>query len=151
MCKAAEINGHKTNHSLHATAATEMFRSGAPGKLIQECTGHRSLEALGCYKRLDEAQHRAVSFLLSSAPQRRSMSYREHMRSTETQHHAFNAPPTSGYAPLMPSINLHDMFGCTINFNCSPSVPASSHPTLQTTTMHTETELQKEFNIDNIM
>ena len=38
-------------------AATEMFRSGAPEKLIQERTGHRSLEALRCYERIDEAQH----------------------------------------------------------------------------------------------
>ena len=65
MCKAAGISVHKTNHSLRATTATEMFRSGAPEKLIQECTGHRSLEALCCYERLDEAQHRAVSSLLS--------------------------------------------------------------------------------------
>ena len=36
------------------------------------------------------------------------------MRSTETQHHAFNVDVTP---PLMPSIDLHDMFGCTINFN----------------------------------
>ena len=146
MCKAAEISGHKTNHSLRATAATEMFRSGAPEKLIQERTRHRSLEALRCYERLDEAQHRAVSSLLSSAPQKRSMSYNEYMRSTETQHRAFNVgvPPQT-----MPSINLHDMFGCTINFNCLPNAPAPSHPSsLQTTTMHTETELRKELNID---
>ena len=71
------------------------------------------------------------------------------MRSTETQHHAFNVDVTP---LLMPSINLHDMFGCTINFNnCSPShsVQASSQPSsLQTTAMHTETELQQEYNID---
>ena len=121
VCKAAAINCHR-NHSLRTTAATEMFRSGAPEKLIQEHTGHRSLEALHCYERLDEAQHRAVSSLLSSAPQKRSMSYSEHMRSTETQHHAFNVDVPQ---PLMPSISLHDMFGCTINFNCLPSVPAS--------------------------
>jgi site-specific recombinase XerD len=36
MCSEAGISGHKTNHSLHATAATEMFRRGAPEKRIQE-------------------------------------------------------------------------------------------------------------------
>ena len=150
-CKAAEINGHKTNHSLQATATTEMFRSGAPEKLIQERTGHCSLEALRCYERLDEAQHRAVCSVLSSARQKRSMSYSEHMRSSETR--TFNIPSTSGYASLMPSINLQDnMFGYTINFNCAPSAPMPYHLTLQTTTMHaeTKTELQKEFDINNM-
>ena len=151
MCKAAEINGHKTNHSLRATATTEMFRSGAPEKLIQEWTGHRSLEALRCYERLDEAQHRAVCSVLSSTPQKRSISYSEHMKFRETR--TFNIPPTSGYAPLMPSINLQaDMFGCTINFNCAPSAPMSYPPTQQPTTMHaeSETELQRELNINDM-
>ena len=67
MCATAGISGHKTNHSLRATAATEMFRQGAPEKLIQERTGHRSLEALRSYERLDEEQHKAVSSLLSNA------------------------------------------------------------------------------------
>ena len=50
MCSEAEISGNKTNHSLRATAATEMFRRGVPEKLIQERTGHRSLEALRSYE-----------------------------------------------------------------------------------------------------
>ena len=54
MCSEAGISGHKTNHSLRATAATEMFRCGAPEKLIQERTGHRSIEALRSYERLDD-------------------------------------------------------------------------------------------------
>ena len=56
MCREAGIGGHKTNHSLRATAATQMFRQGAPEKVIQERTGHRSLEALHSYERLDEVQ-----------------------------------------------------------------------------------------------
>ena len=58
MCSEAEISGNKTNHSLRATAATEMFRHSVPEKLIQERTGHRSLEALRSYERLDEVQHK---------------------------------------------------------------------------------------------
>ena len=68
MCTLAGIKGHKTNHSLTATAATEMFRRGAPEKLIQERTGHCSLEALRSYERLDEVQHKAASSILSNAP-----------------------------------------------------------------------------------
>ncbi len=66
MCSEAKIQGSKTNHSLRATAATQMFQQGVPEKLIQERTGHRSLEGLRSYERLCESQHRAVSNLLSS-------------------------------------------------------------------------------------
>ena len=39
MCTEAEISGHKTNHSLRATAATEMFRQGVPEKLFKNEQG----------------------------------------------------------------------------------------------------------------
>ena len=39
MCAEAEISGHKTNHNLRATAATEMFTQGVPEKVIQEQQG----------------------------------------------------------------------------------------------------------------
>ena len=46
--------------------------------------------------------------------------------------------------------HLYNMFGCTIQyyFNCLLSAPAPSHPSsLQTTTMHTETELRKSLTL----
>ena len=64
MCASGGIKGHKTNHSLRATAATEMFRCGAPEKLMQERTGHWSVEALQTYQHLEESQHKIVSSLL---------------------------------------------------------------------------------------
>ena len=67
MCASGGIKGHKTNHSLRATAATEMFRCVAPEKLIQERNGHRSIEALRTYEHLEESQHKAVSSLISNA------------------------------------------------------------------------------------
>ena len=76
MCSSAGVSGHKTNHSLCATAATKMFKSGVPKKLIQEQTGHCSIEALRTYDRLDDAQHTATSSLLSNSPGRsHSMTY----------------------------------------------------------------------------
>ena len=82
MCAEAQFSGHKTNHSLHATAATKMFRNSAPEKLIQEQTGHHSTETLRSYERLDEVQHRAVSSLLSNAPGKsHSMTFSQHLRS----------------------------------------------------------------------
>ena len=65
MCKQAGIKGNKTNHSLRATGTTELYESGVPEKLIQERTGHRSLEALRVilYERTSilKQQNKAVS------------------------------------------------------------------------------------------
>ena len=61
MCTEANISGCKTNHSLRATAATQMFQQDVPEKLIQERTGHRSLEGLRLYEWLCEPQH--LSFI----------------------------------------------------------------------------------------
>ena len=44
--KQAELDGKFTNHSLRAYDATKMFQARVPEKLLQQCTGHRSLEAL---------------------------------------------------------------------------------------------------------
>ena len=68
MCAEAEISGHKANHSLRATAATEMFGQGVPVKVIQERRGHRSTEALHTYERMDKLQHKAVSSVLANNP-----------------------------------------------------------------------------------
>ncbi len=66
MCAIAGIGGHETNHSLRATGATELYKRAAPEKLIQERTGHRSLDALRTYERSSEEQHRAASTLLAT-------------------------------------------------------------------------------------
>ena len=66
ICQRAGIQGNKTNHSLQATGATAMYEAEVPESLIQERTGHRSLKALRVYERSTEAQHQAVSAVLSS-------------------------------------------------------------------------------------
>ena len=50
ICDRDGIQGTITNHSLRATSATHMYRSGVTEKVIQERTGHRSLEALWTYE-----------------------------------------------------------------------------------------------------
>ena len=67
MCKQAGIGGNNTNHSLRAASATQMYDSGVPEKLIQERTGHRSLEALRMYERTNAQQHQAISAVLSAS------------------------------------------------------------------------------------
>ena len=56
----------KTNHSLRATGASDMFQAGVPEKIIQERTGHWSMDALRMYERTTTTQHMAVSKVLSA-------------------------------------------------------------------------------------
>ena len=44
LFRAAGIDGHFTNHSLRATAATSLYQHGVDEQLIMERTGHRSVE-----------------------------------------------------------------------------------------------------------
>ena len=145
MCEDAQIKGNKTNHSLRATAATEMFRNGAPEKVIQERTGHRSLEALRTYERSDEAQHRAMSSLLANVPGKVQQQV-SCMQQLKARTEAVNISQTFS---SMPAISLHDIHGCTINFNYSPSeaptVPHQSTTQTAQTKTCTETELNNTF------
>ena len=42
MCAEAGITGHKTNHNLRTTGASEMLEAGVPEKITKERIGHRS-------------------------------------------------------------------------------------------------------------
>ena len=66
MCLRTGIEGKKTNHSLWATGASELFHANVPEKIIQERTGHHSMVALRTYERTAHEQHQAVSSILSS-------------------------------------------------------------------------------------
>ena len=67
MCAEAGISGHKTNHSLRATGASEMFEAGVPEKIIKERTSHRSLGALRLYEQTTKDQHKVVSAIHASS------------------------------------------------------------------------------------
>ena len=121
MCLQAGVSGNKTNHSLRATGATQMYEKGAPEKLIQERTGHRSLEALRAYERTSANQHRAVSHLLSTSTNTHYAEEVHRIQNGRTnvpmQQHAAQFP-VSGFTFQ----NLH---GCTININSS-TAPSST-------------------------
>ena len=61
MFTEAGIDGAFTNHSLLATAATDLFQAGVPEKVIQEFTGHRSIKALRQYERIEVTQKRLLA------------------------------------------------------------------------------------------
>ena len=109
MCERAGIEGHKTNHSLRATAATELYQADVPEKLIQERTGHRSLKALWVYERTTTHQQQAVSSLLSSTQMHSS--FQQHLTKINQSHVDVQSPPV---CPTV-NFNFQDLKGCTIN------------------------------------
>ena len=96
MCALAGIEGRITNHSLRATSATQMYEMGVPEKVIQERTGHRSIEALRVYERTNTHQQQAASNILSGLPVR---TYAEQMHiarhHSQTTSLSLGAPPSS--------------------------------------------------------
>ena len=71
MCEAADLPP-RTNHSLRVTGATTLFSKNVPEKLVQEVTGHRSLECLRQYEKTTEQNRRAVSKCMTSGSQFKS-------------------------------------------------------------------------------
>ena len=67
MCQEAGITGNFTNHSLRAFGASEMYQAGISEKIIQERTGHRSLQGLRVYERTAEAQLVDISKVMSES------------------------------------------------------------------------------------
>ena len=68
MCEAANLPP-RTNHSLRVTGATTLFSKNVPEKLVQEVTGHCSLECLRRYEKTSEQNQRAVSKCMTSGSQ----------------------------------------------------------------------------------
>ena len=63
MCEEAGI-ARRTNHSLCATGATDMFLANIPEKVTQSHTSHLSLKALWMYENLTDEQHSAACSVL---------------------------------------------------------------------------------------
>ena len=123
MCKLANISGHKINHSLRATGATELYEAEVPEKIIQERTDHRSLECLRMYERTSDKQQQAVSNILSSTSQ---VSYHSQIAKPDPINHQISSPSTSASGTLgqLPHMNFAK---CQVNINVNhgPSAPVT--------------------------
>ena len=117
MCIEADIKGHKTNHSLRATGASELFEAGVPEKIIKERTGHRSLDALRCYEKTTCTQHNAVSSILC---QNKTATFSQALEEQNSTTSVQTWP--SKYLPTQPVFN-----NCTFNFGTVPLPPLTSH------------------------
>ena len=97
MFSQVGISG-KTNHSLRATGASNLFQAGIP---VQERTSHHSLKALCMYECTTTSQHIAVLSVLSGAGDTSS-------------------PSTSAQKmqiPAVPSAMFASVSNCVINVN----------------------------------
>ena len=65
MCKTAKLPGFYSNHSLHSTSATRMYKNNIDEQLIMEITGHRS-NAVRSYKKTLDYQRKVASNCLFS-------------------------------------------------------------------------------------
>ena len=63
----AGFDGHFINHSLRRSCATNLYDNGVPEQVIQETTGHRSVEGVRAYKRTSSAMKREMSAILNQS------------------------------------------------------------------------------------
>ena len=118
-----------------------MFEGNVPEKIIQERTGHRSVEALRTYQHTSLHQQKAVSCLLAApcksdfidltsgavvADPPAGASVGLSLPNTSAPFHSTHGsclPPTGsseasvGPSPTGSSASLHSLHGCTFNFN----------------------------------
>lgn len=135
MCKQAGISGKKTNHSLRAASATQMYDSGVPEKLIQEKMGHQSLEALRMYERTNAEQHQAVSAVLSGP----HSSFYQQVHSSEKATISHTVSETQPTQHASSSFTFQNFHGCTINITAAPSQSTPS----TSVTDHMELDIDK--------
>ena len=85
-----------------------MYETGVPEKVIQERTGHRSLEALRVYERTNAQQHQAVCGVLAA----------QHTYVYNEQHSTFSTvslEPSCNRQNI--SVSFQNLHGCTITIN----------------------------------
>ena len=67
MCEIAGLQGHYTNHSLCATAATRLFEAGTDEQLIMQRTGHSTTAGVRSYKSVGEKLRATTSDALNGS------------------------------------------------------------------------------------
>ena len=99
-----------------------MFSAQVPEKIIQEQTGHRSLDAVRVYQRTSTDQQKAVSSILASANSTQYFSDKlEKVVETEPKFEPKFVPKTGpdscSSAPGPAGMKLEACQNCTINVN----------------------------------
>ena len=119
LSEKASLEVHYTNHSLRATAITQMFNSGIPEKVIAENSGHRSTKALRCYERTSQEQQQAATRVINSP------SYTPHMNTFQSQ------LPSKEVREASTELNPSIASSTEAPTECKPSIGASNEPSAQ--------------------
>ena len=122
----------KTNNSLHVTGVTQLYEMGAPEKLIQERTSHRSLEALRAYERTCFYQHQVVSKLLLTST---NTHYMQEIKRVQTD---LAGPPTQQHVTgpsKFPLLDLHSRI-CMVAQSTTPASSSITEVTHQLVVDH---------------
>jgi hypothetical protein len=119
LCKAAGIEGFKTNHSLRVSAATRLFQSGVDEQLIMSRTGHRSLDGVRTYKRVSEEQKMALSSVLNATTTGSKQKQQTVQPQSKKPKLELVEEDTTHDLPINTAssiLNLHGCHGITINY-----------------------------------
>ena len=108
ICKDAGISGNFTNHSLRVYDASTLFQAGCNEILIQQRTGHRSIDVLRQYEHTSHSKLLDVSNVMSGE---KSTGKKEIVSSTVTK-------KSSSVVNTSPTIVLSgcNFTGCSLNF-----------------------------------
>ena len=129
MCSDAGLVGKKTNHSLHVSGATSLFEAGVPERVIQQRTGHCSLQSLRVYERVSDGQEKAVSRILTGEKK----NYSESLMESTTSSFTYSLPSkvtcnesSSAIQSPIPSSKSSGIQcnNCTVNVYSSPQIPS---------------------------
>ena len=109
LCQKAGIQGHFTNHSLRATAATRLFQNKVDEQLIMQRTGH-STSGVRSYKWIGENLRNVTSDVLNGTTDKKS----DIPCGADT---ALCTATDNKVVSSFPAINLGGATNFTINFN----------------------------------
>ena len=123
LCSSAGIQGHKTNHSLRATATSRLYQSGVEEQQVMERTGHRTVEGVRSYKRTSEQQQQALSDILNQ-PCSSATSLSTVIPAVTSATSNSLSLATASTQQLQRGIHFPSATfnNCTITFNATPSV-----------------------------
>lgn len=123
MCAEAEIKGKKTNHSLRVAGVSCLFDAGVPEKIIQQRSGHRSIDGLRVYERITDEQDSAVSKILTDSE---STNFDVTLAQCTSDvkpppPDASNTEPKPACSEAPPSFGTHQYNNCQVNVYSAPA------------------------------